>query len=85
MQAEKKHILFSQEMILSNERANPPKGGDAKLKGLKWQPAAERNFLRFGTTSTNSDKYSAKEIGKLMKKTIGTMLMKLVETYSKAM
>ena len=25
--------------------ANPSKGGDAKLKGLKWQPATERSFF----------------------------------------
>jgi len=31
--------------IISCIRAKPSKGGDAKLKGLKWQPATEREFL----------------------------------------
>jgi hypothetical protein len=30
---------------ISAIKANPPKDGDAKLQGLKWQPATEKGFI----------------------------------------
>jgi len=44
-------------MILSNETANPPKAGDAKLEGLKTAASYRKKVLCvFGNNSTNNDK-----------------------------
>ncbi len=34
----------TQGLLTQATKAKPPKGGDAKLKGLKWQPATERGI-----------------------------------------